>query len=78
MQQVQRTSVWSKFGVILTIFLVAAAIVGIWMKSSIFTSNPATAGATAVAPAEASAISPMELMITRGRQLPATDYAEPF
>ncbi|MPZ37350.1 MAG: hypothetical protein GEU95_04680 [Rhizobiales bacterium] len=77
MQQVEGTPVWKKCGLALTLLLAGAAI-GIWAKSNMLASKPAIAGATAVAPVEASAISPSELMITGGRGLPATEYAEPF
>ena len=75
MQEVQHTSAWRTFGVALSAFLVAA-VVGAWAASSVFASKPATVGAATSA--EAAAISPMELMATHGRQLPVTDYAEPF
>lgn len=78
MQQVQSTPAGRKFGLALTVLLVAFAVAaGVWAKSTVFASKPAAAGITA--PAEASAaISPMELMVTLGRQLPVSDYVEPF
>lgn len=76
MKEVQHTSAWRTFSVALTVFLVVAAA-GAWAVSSVFASKPATVGAAA--PVEPSAaISPMELMATHGRQLPVTEYAEPF
>ena len=75
MKEVQHTSAWRTFSVALTVFLIAAAA-GAWAVSGVFASKPATVGAGAV---EASAaISPMELMVTHGRPLPVTEYAEPF
>jgi hypothetical protein len=77
MQQVQSIPAWGKFGLVLMLSLLVAVATGAWAKSTVFAAKPATAGITA--PAEASAaISPMELMITRGRQLPVTEYVEPF
>jgi hypothetical protein len=77
MQQVQNMPAWGKFGLVLMLSLLVAVAAGVWAKSTVFAPKPATAGVTA--PAEASAaITPMEFMITRGRQLPVTDYVEPF
>ena len=77
MQQFPYASPWRKFSLRLTA-LIIVAVVGGWAMSAVFASKPSTVGA-AVAPAEASAaISPMELMIRRGRQLSATEYVEPF
>ncbi len=76
MKEVQHTSAWRKFSVALSVFLVAVAV-GAWAASSVFASKPVTVGVGA--PVEASAaISPMELMVTHGRPLPVTEYAEPF
>ena len=76
MQQVQFTPAWKKFSLAL-MALIAAAIVGVWAKPTSSVSMSATVGAAI--PVEASAaISPMELMIRRGRNLPVTDYVEPF
>ena len=76
MKQVQHTSASRTFSVALTVFIVAAAI-GAWAASGVFASKPSTVGVAA--PVEASAaISPIELMVRHGRQLPVTDYAEPF
>ena len=75
MKEVQHTSAWRTFSVALTVFLVVAAA-GAWAVSSGFASKPATVGAAT--PAEAAAISPMELMVTHGRPLPVTEYVEPF
>jgi hypothetical protein len=68
---------WRKFSLRLTA-LIVVAVVGGWAMSAVFASKPAsTVGARA--PAEAAAIiSPMELMIGRGRNLPETEYVEPF
>jgi hypothetical protein len=76
MKEVQHTSAWRTFSVALSVLLVAAAI-GAWAASSVFASKPLTVGIAAPVEA-AAAISPMELMVTRGRNLPVTDYAEPF
>ena len=75
MQQVQFTPAWKKFSLALAVLL-SAVVIGVWAKPTGSTS-PATVGAAV--PVEASAgVSPMEMMILRGRDLPATDYAEPF
>ena len=79
MQQI--ASPWRKFSLRLTV-LIVAAVVGGWAISTVFASKPSTVGAVnapAQAPAEASAIlSPLELMILRGRHLPPAEYVEPF
>ncbi len=75
MKEVQHTSGWRTLSVALTVFFIAAA--GAWAASGVFASKPATVGLAA--PVKASAvISPMELMVTHGRQLPVAEYAEPF
>jgi len=75
MLHVQTTPGWRRFSLALTALL-AAAVIAVWAKPTGSVSTTATVGA---APVEASAaISPMELMILRGRFLPATDYVEPF
>jgi hypothetical protein len=72
---------WRKFSLRLTA-LIIVAVVGGWAMSVVFASKPSTVGAAAMqanAPAEAAAIiSPMELMIGRGRHVPIGDYVEPF
>lgn len=75
----QIASPWKKFSLRLTA-LIIVAVVGGWAISTVFASKSSTVGvANAPAPAEASvAISPMELMIGRGRHLPVSDYVEPF
>jgi hypothetical protein len=79
MQQI--ASPWRKFSLRLTALLIVA-VVGGWAMSAVFASKPSTVGAAttqAHAPAEAAAIiSPMELMIGRGRHLPITEYVDPF
>jgi hypothetical protein len=76
MKAVQHTSAWRTLSIALSVFVVAVAV-GAWAASSVFASKPATVGIAA--PVEASAaISPMELMAAHGRQLPVTEYAEPF
>jgi len=75
MKEVQHTSTWRTFSIALMVFLVVAAA-GVWSVSGGFASKPTTVGAAT--PVEAAAISPMELMVTHGRPLPATDYVEPF
>jgi hypothetical protein len=76
MKEVQHTSGWRKFSLGLTA-LIIVSVVGGWALSSVFASKPSTVGVGA--PVEASAaISPMELMVTHGRPLPVTEYAEPF
>jgi hypothetical protein len=76
MKEIQHASGWRTLSVALTVFVIAAAA-GAWAVSSVFASKPATVGAAA--PVEASAaIAPMELMVTHGRPLPVTEYAEPF
>jgi hypothetical protein len=78
MQQI--TSPWRKFSLRLTA-LIIVAVVGGWAMSAVFASRPSTVGAAnspAPAPAEAAIMSPMELMIGRGRHLPIGDYVEPF
>jgi hypothetical protein len=71
----QHISAWRMFGpVVLTLLLIVA--VGVWAKSAVLASKPETVGMAA--PVEASAIAPMELMISRGHALPAADYVEPF
>jgi hypothetical protein len=74
MQQI--ASPWRKFSLRLTA-LIVVAIVGGWAVSTVLASKP-TSTVGARTPVEASAISPMDLMILRGRHLPATDYVEPF
>jgi hypothetical protein len=77
MQQIPYASPWRKFSLRLTA-LIIVAVVGGWAMSTVFASKPATT-VGARAPAEASAaISPMEFMIIRGRQLPVTEYVDPF
>ena len=77
MQRIPYASPWRKFSLRLTA-LIVVAVVGGWAMSAVFTSRPATT-VGARAPAEASGIiSPMELMIGRGRDLPAGEYVEPF
>jgi hypothetical protein len=78
MQQI--ASPWRKFSLRLTALLIIA-VVGGWAMSAVFASKPSTVGAASApahAPAEAAIISPMELMIGRGRHLPITEYVEPF
>jgi hypothetical protein len=79
MQQI--ASPWRKFSLRLTA-LIIVAVIGGWAVSSVFASKPSTVGAAtteANAPAEAAAIiTPMELMIGRGRHLPVAEYVEPF
>jgi hypothetical protein len=77
MQRIPHASPWRKFSLRLTA-LIVIAVIGGWAMSTVFASKPATT-VGARAPAEASAIiSPMELMISHGRQLPAQEYVEPF
>jgi hypothetical protein len=76
MKEVQHTSGRRTLSVALTVLFIAAAAVA-WAASGVFASKPATVGLAA--PVKASAvISPMELMVTHGRQLPVAEYAEPF
>src|SRR5262245_16848055 len=76
MQGFPDASPWRKFNVRLT-GLIIVAVLGGWAMSAVLASKPSTVGAGG--PVEASAIiSPMELMMSRGRNLPATDYVEPF
>ena len=77
MQQVRSTSAWKTLGPMVLGVLVLAAV-GVWAKSIMVTSPSASATVGAAVPAEASAIAPIEMMITHGRELPAADYAEPF
>lgn len=77
MQQFPSVSPWRRFSVRLTALFIAVVIGG-WAISAVFASKPSTVGARAQAPAEASVIAPMELMIGRGRALPVADYVEPF
>jgi hypothetical protein len=75
MLHVQTTPGWRRFSLVLTALL-AAAVIAVWAKPTGSVSTTATVGAV---PVEASAaISPMELMVLRGRYLPATEYVEPF
>lgn len=76
MQGIPHASPWRKFGVRLTA-LIVVAIVGGWAMSVVLASRPTTT-ADARAPGGASAIAPIDLMILRGRNLPATEYVEPF
>lgn len=76
MKAVQHISAWRTFSVALSVLLVAT-VIGAWAASSVFASKPSTVGVAASVEASA-AISPMELMAAHGRQLPVTDYAEPF
>lgn len=74
MPQTQVNPTWKKLSLVLTA-LVAVAVIGLWAKPTAPT--PSTVGAAV--PAEAgAAISPMELMILRGRKLPPMEYVEPF
>jgi hypothetical protein len=79
MQQI--ASPWRKFSLRLTA-LIVVAVAGGWAISAVLASKPATtvgaANTAAPAPAEAAVLSPMELMIGRGRHLPIGDYVEPF
>ncbi|MBX9774314.1 MAG: hypothetical protein K2Y71_07850 [Xanthobacteraceae bacterium] len=79
MQQI--VSPWRKFSLRLTALIIVAAVGG-WAMSAVFASKPpSTAGAAnslAKAPADAAIMSPMELMIGRGRHLPISDYVDPF
>jgi hypothetical protein len=74
MQNVTVTPAWKMFSLALAV-LAAVAVIGLWAKPRASVS-PTTVGAGI--PVEASAISPLEMMIRRGHNLPATDYAEPF
>jgi hypothetical protein len=76
MKAIQHASPWRKFSLRL-IALIIVSVAGGWALSSVFASKPATVGAAAPV-AAAAAISPLELMATHGRQLPVTEYAEPF
>lgn len=77
MQSIPYASPWRKFSLRLTA-LIVVAVVGGWAISAVFASKPATTAGARV-PAEASAaISPMELMIRLGRNLPEQEYVEPF
>lgn len=76
MQRTPYAAPWQKFSLRLTA-LIIVAIVGGWAMSTVFASKPSTVGARA--PAEAGVIiSPLDLMIGRGRSLPETEYVEPF
>ena len=78
MQRFPDASPWRKFNLRLTV-LVVVAVFGAWAVSTVLASKPVTVGLSGGGPVEASAIiSPMELMMSRGRSLPATDYVEPF
>jgi hypothetical protein len=77
MQKLSPVSPWRTFSLGVTV-LAIVAIVGGWAISTVFASKPSTVGARPLAPAEASVIAPMELMIGRGRNLPVADYVEPF
>jgi hypothetical protein len=72
MQQIEFSPAWKKFTLVLMAFLIAV-VIAVWAKPTVSGSTPAGAAA----PVEA-AMSPMELMVLRGRHLPATDYVEPF
>jgi hypothetical protein len=74
MQEVQDMRAWRNFTLILMLVL---AVVGVWAVSTVFASKPATVGAAATSE-EATLISPMEMMLVRGRHVPIGDYAEPF
>jgi hypothetical protein len=71
----QHTSAWTVFGPVVLALLVIVAV-GLWAKSAVLASKPETVGMAA--PIEASAVAPMELMISRGHALPIADYVEPF
>jgi hypothetical protein len=75
----QIASPWRKFSLRLTALVVIAVVAG-WAMSAVFASKPSTTvgGANPPAPAEASVLSPMELMMRRSRPLPIDDYVEPF
>jgi hypothetical protein len=75
MQRIPYEAPWQKFSLRLTA-LIIVAVVGGWAISTVFASKPSTVGVRA--PAEAGIISPLDLMIGRGRTLPETEYVEPF
>jgi hypothetical protein len=76
MQRITYAAPWQKFSLRLTA-LIIVAVVGGWAMSTVFASRPSTVGVRA--PAEAGVfISPLDLMIGRGRSLPETEYVEPF
>ena len=60
--------------------LIIVAVVGGWAMSAVFASKPSTVGAHAQPRRRRRppSISPMELMIRRGRELPVTEYIDPF
>ena len=76
MQRIPYAAPWQKFSLRLTA-LIIVAVVGGYAMSTVFASKPSTVGQRA--PAEAGAIiSPLDLMIGRGRTLLETEYVEPF
>jgi hypothetical protein len=75
MQHVQFTPAWKRFSFVV-VALFAAAAIFVWAKPMGSVITPATVGAAV--PVEASVISPMELMIRRGHNIPVQEYVEPF
>jgi len=74
MQEITNMRAWRNFTLILMLVL---AVIGAWAASTVLASKPAHVDASE-APEEAALISPMELMLVRGRHLPIGDYTEPF
>ncbi len=76
MPNIPYASPWRKFSFRLTA-LIVAAIIGGWAISNVLASKPTSTVGTRTS-VEASVMSPMDLMILRGRHLPAAEYVEPF
>ena len=74
MQGTLNESQWRKFSLRLAARLIVA-IGGGWAISTVSTSKPAPTSAQATA---GPVISPMELMLSDGRQLPVSGFGEPF
>jgi hypothetical protein len=62
---------------VLIAFALVVAAGGVWAKSSLFTAKPAADGKPAVA-ASAAPMSPFDIMMQHGKELPVAPYAEPF
>jgi hypothetical protein len=66
---------WKMFSLAVT-SLAALLVVGVWTKQTAPVSPPTTVGVAV--PAEGAAISPTEIMIRRGRELPVAEPVDPF
>jgi len=76
MHSMPNATPWRKFSLRLTALIVVAVVAG-WAMSHVFASRSGTTVGARTS-VEASVLSPMDLMILRGRHLPQAEYVEPF